>query len=252
MSGHVGQRVIVTGASRGIGRAIALGFVESGATVVCMARSAEGLSETLGMADSTGSGGSAISRVADVSDAEGFEAAIDSAISELGGADVLINNAAADHDSDIQSTSLATWMNVLNTNLTGAFVGCRAVAPYMLSQGSGCVLNVASIMGLVGAQNNSAYVSSKHGLIGLTRALALEWGKSGVRVNALAPGFVKTELTQDLWSNERGSAWVTKRTPMRRWGTVDEVVSAALFLASPSSTFLTGQVLTVDGGWTAQ
>lgn len=243
-----GKRILITGASRGIGQAIAAGFARRGAHMVGVARSVDGLAETSSMCD--GSAGSFTALPADLRSPESIAAVVDEAVATLGGLDVLVNNAADDHDSAIEDTSLETWQRVLDLNLQSCFVMCQRSSAALRADGGGKVINVASVLGTVGLRDDSAYVSAKHGLIGLTRALSLEWARRGVQVNALAPGFVETAMvnTQD----EGIAGFIRSKTPMGRWASVDEMVGPAVFLASRASDFMTGQVLVVDGGYTAQ
>jgi NAD(P)-dependent dehydrogenase (short-subunit alcohol dehydrogenase family) len=142
------------------------------------------------------------------------------------------------------------WRRVVQLNLDSCFLTCRAAAPHLLASGHGKVINVGSVLSHVAVKDNAAYISAKSGLAGLTRGLSLEWATKGVQVNLLCPGFIKTEMTQSLWETEAGAAWVTKRTPMRRWGEPADLVGPAVFLASSASDFMTGQSLVIDGGWT--
>jgi NAD(P)-dependent dehydrogenase (short-subunit alcohol dehydrogenase family) len=245
-----GRRVLITGASRGIGRALAVGLAGHGATVFCVARSEDGLRETREAV--AAAGGSAETLSADLRGAEGQQRAVDEMARRLGGIDILINNAADDHDSSIEDTDEALWRRVVDLNLTSAASLCRAAGEHLKADGGGKVINMVSVLADVGVRNNSAYVASKHGLLGFTRALALEWARQGVQVNALGPGFIKTEMTRHVWEDERANAWIMKRTPIGRWGSADDLVGAAVFLSSSASDYVTGQALYVDGGWLAQ
>lgn len=245
-----GRRALITGASRGIGQAIAVEFARRGAAVLVVARTSAGLDETVALA--AGAAGSISGLPADLRSEESIESAVEEAVARLGGLDILVNNAADDHDSSIEDTPLATWQRVLELNLQSCFLLCRAASPHLSASGHGKVINVASVIGTVGIRDDVAYVSAKHGLIGLTRALSLEWGRRGVQVNALAPGFVETAMIADALADEDIAKWIRRGTPMGRWATVDEMTGPAVFLASDASNFMTGQVLVIDGGWTAQ
>lgn len=244
------KRVLVTGASRGIGRAIAIGMGRYGADVFCVARDEGGLKAT---ADEI----NALDRradwfPADLTDEENVARAVDEMVERLGGVDIVVNNAGTEHYSPALETDTHQWDLVIQLNLRTPFLLCREAGRHLVAQGSGKVINVVSVLGKVGDRNLAAYVASKSGLIGLTRALALEWAPHGIQVNALGPGFIATEMTADSFRNPRSREWVENRTPMHRWGDVEEVVGAAVFLASSASDFMTGQVVFVDGGWLAQ
>ena len=244
-----GRRAIVTGASRGIGRAIAVAFAQRGARVLGMARSEEGLKETAALA--SGASGSLDYYATDLRSPESVEAAVAVAAEQLGGIDILVNNAADDHDSPIEKTDLAVWQRVLELNLQSCWVMLRAASPY-LKDGGGKVINIASVLGLVAIRDDSAYIAAKHGLVGITKAVALEWARKNVQVNAIAPGYVETAMLGNLQENEALAAYVRKTTPMGRWSQPEEYAGPAVFLASSASDFMTGQVLVVDGGYTAQ
>jgi NAD(P)-dependent dehydrogenase (short-subunit alcohol dehydrogenase family) len=245
-----GRRALVTGASRGIGQAIAVAFAQRGADVLVVARTTAGLAETVDLAK--GAPGSVVPLTADLRSEESIEGAVAEAVSRLGGLDILVNNAADDHDSAIEDTDLATWQRVLELNLQSCFLLCRAASEHLAASGHGKVINVASVLGTVAIQNDIAYVSAKHGLIGLTRALSLEWARRGVQVNALAPGFVETAMTAPAFADERIAKWIKRGTPMGRWAEPVEMTGPAVFLASSASDFMTGHILAVDGGWTTQ
>jgi NAD(P)-dependent dehydrogenase (short-subunit alcohol dehydrogenase family) len=243
-----GRRALVTGASRGIGRAIAVAFARSGAEVFMIARSERGLEETADLA--SGGAGRTHAHAADLSRPEAIEATVAAAVEAMGGIDVLVNNAGVDHYSPIEDTSLETWERVLDLNLQSCWLMLRAASPY-LQDGGGKVINIASIMGLEAYPNTTAYVSAKHGLIGLTRAVALEWAKRGVQVNAIAPGWVQTAMN-DPSQLEWLAARIRNTTPQGRWAQPSEIAWPAVFLASSASDYITGQVLVVDGGQTIQ
>lgn len=245
-----GKKAVVTGASRGIGQAIAVGLANEGADVMCVARSEDALKQTARMVEETGR--FAAWTCVDLSEEGAQERIVAETKSSMGGLDILVNNAAADHDSSVLDTGLETWDHVMSVNLRSPFLLCRAAGGHFLGQGSGKVINITSILSQVAVRDNSAYIAAKSGLLGFTRALALEWAREGIQVNALAPGFIKTEMTAGLWETERGTDWVVKRTPVARWGGVQDLVGAAVFLSSPASDFVTGQQIIVDGGWTAQ
>ncbi|NBE49998.1 SDR family NAD(P)-dependent oxidoreductase [Streptomyces boluensis] len=243
-----GRRALVTGASRGIGRAVAVALARRGADVLAVARSTAGLDETAAAA--AGASGSIHVRAVDLRHPDHIRATVDHAVDVLGGLDVLVNNAASGHWSLIEDTDLATYQQVLELNLQSCWLLCQA-ASGVLGDGAS-VINVASMLGTVGSRNETAYVAAKHALVGLTRALAVEWGRRGVRVNALGPGYVETAMTIEGLVEEGYSAWVRRNTPLGRWAQPEEMTGPVVFLASPASGFMTGQVLVVDGGWTAR
>lgn len=245
-----GRRAIVTGASRGIGQAIAVGLARQGAEVLAVARSGDALEETAALARDAS--GSVVPHVADLRSSEEIDAAVDRAVAELGGLDILVNNAASDHYSRVEQTDLATFQQVIELNLRSCWLLCQKASAALRDGDGGSVINVASMLGLVANTHESAYVAAKHGLVGLTRALALEWARRGVRVNALAPGYVETAMTTPGLVLDDYAAMVLRKTPMGRWAQPEEMVGAVVFMASQASSFMTGQVLVVDGGWTAQ
>jgi NAD(P)-dependent dehydrogenase (short-subunit alcohol dehydrogenase family) len=246
-----GRRVVVTGASKGLGRQLAIGFASFGATVACVARSADGLKGTQTEIETRG--GSAFAYPVDLSDPAAIDRTVDAIAADLGGIDVLVNNAADDHDSPVEETSIEVWQRIIDLNNRSVFLLAQAAAPHLKASGGyGKVINIASILGTVGIRDNTAYVMSKHALIGLTKSLALEWARKGVQVNALCPGFLVTDMTAHAYNDEASSKWILQRTPLGRWGQTTDFVGAAVFLASRGSDFMTGQTVVVDGGWTAQ
>ncbi|MFG2446624.1 SDR family NAD(P)-dependent oxidoreductase [Nocardia fluminea] len=242
------KRVLITGASRGIGRAIAVGLANQGATVIGAARSEEGLKETASLVE--GAAGSFEPYAVDLRAPADIEACVQAVAARLGGLDVLINNAADDHDSSIEDTSLATYQRVLELNLQSCWILTRAASPY-LGDGGGKVINIASILGLVGIRDDSAYIAAKHGLVGLTRGIALEWARKDVQVNAICPGYTETAMLPQL-DDDAVQKYIRRQIPMGRWSQPEEYVGAAIFLASDASNYMTGQVLVIDGGVTAQ
>lgn len=240
---------LVTGAGRGLGRAIAIGLAKSSATVILVARSADELSTVA--EEIRADGGNVQAITADVRRPEQVEAAVSSALASCGHLDVLVN-AAGTSPFYKRSEQLdpAEWDLVLETNLRGTFLFCRAVGSHMLARRRGSIVNISSIAGTSGLARLAAYCASKAGVEGLTKALAVEWADRGVRVNAIAPAFFKTDLTHALLESEHATQLLA-RTPLGRFGEPHEVVSAALFLASDSATYVTGSTVLVDGGWHA-
>lgn len=245
-----GRRVLLTGASRGIGRELAFAMAECGAELFCVARSEEKLATLAQTIE--GIGAKASWRVADLRGEDEVRATVAAAIDAMGGIDVLVNNAADDDESPIEDTPPEVWERVLELNLTSPYLLCREAAAALKADGGGKVINLTGLAGQIAVRDNTAFISSKAGLVGFTRALALEWARQGIQVNALCSGFIETERTEHAWGDEATSRWVTRRTPVGRWGRPEDLVGAAVFLASGASDFVTGASLAVDGGYSAQ
>jgi NAD(P)-dependent dehydrogenase (short-subunit alcohol dehydrogenase family) len=246
-----GRTALVTGGSRGIGRAIALGLAEAGADVAPVARSREDVEATAGAVRERGP--EACVATADVTDRTDVEAAFETVRGELSPVDVVVNNAGVNPDGALGTPERVddeSFEFVLDVNLEGAF-RCARAAVEELRDREGCIVNVASVGGLVGLPRQHPYVASKHGLAGLTKSLALDLAPD-VRVNCLAPGYVATGLTEDLQSDEDLAASIRDRTPLDRFAEPEEIAGPAVFLASPAASYVTGAVLTADGGWTAR
>jgi 3-oxoacyl-[acyl-carrier protein] reductase len=240
-----GRTVLVTGGSRGIGKAIALRLARQGADVAFSYRgNAEAAKETAAEIESIGTKSLAIQ--GDVKDPASAEAVVKSALEAFGKVDILVNNAGITRDDLIMRMSEEAWRDVLETNLFGAFWMTKAVTRPMLKARAGRIVNITSVSGQAGQMGQANYSSAKAGLIGLTKATARELASRGITVNAVAPGFVLTELTKDL--PEALQTEITSRTPLGRFGTTEEVADAVAFLASDEAGYITGQVLAVDGG----
>jgi 3-oxoacyl-[acyl-carrier protein] reductase len=244
MSQLADQIAVVTGAGRGIGRAIALKFAAEGAGVVCVSRTAENAEKVAAEVQDLGRRSWAVAL--DVADSAAVAAAGEKILSETGRVDILVNNAGVTRDGLLMRMSDEDWDAVLNTNLKGAFSFSKAFARALIKQRSGRILNVASVIGLIGNAGQCNYAASKAALIGFTKSVARELASRGITVNALAPGFIETDMTAAL--NEEMRAEVLKRIPMNYFGQAEDIAQAALFLASPAARYITGQVLTVDGG----
>ena len=238
------QIAVVTGAGRGIGRAIGLKFAEAGADVVVVSRTAENSEKVAG--EIRGLGRRAWSFAVDVADGEAVNAATGKILAETGKVDILVNNAGVTRDGLLMRMSDADWDLVLNTNLKGAFHFTRAFFRTFARQRAGRILNISSVIGLIGNPGQANYAASKAGLIGFTQSVARELAGRGVTVNAIAPGFIETDMTADL--NEELKATILRQVPMGKFGAAEDVANAACFLASPAARYITGQVLTVDGG----
>jgi len=242
---------VVTGGSRGIGRAISIGLAEAGATVVPTARTAEDVEATVEIIEAAG--GDAVAETVDVAEPDDVEALFERVAADCGGVDVVVNNAGINPGAALGSPERVDpegFDAVADVNLRGAFLCARAAAEHLHESG-GSVINVASVGGLVGLPRQHPYVASKHGLVGLTKSMALDWAPD-VRVNCLAPGYVATDLTEDLRADEDLRESIVDRTPLDRFADPEEVAGPAVFLASDAATYVTGATLAVDGGWTAR
>jgi 3-oxoacyl-[acyl-carrier protein] reductase len=238
------QIAVVTGAGRGIGRAIALKFAQAGANVVCVSRTQENSEKVA--AEVTALGRKAWALAIDVADGKAVKAAAEKIMTDCGKVDILVNNAGVTRDGLLMRMSDEDWDAVLNTNLKGAFHFTRELFRVFAKQRTGRIINVSSVIGLIGNGGQCNYAASKAGLIGFTQSVAKELASRGIPVNAIAPGFIETDMTSDL--NEELKAHILKAIPMGKFGAADDIADAALFLASPGARYITGQVLTVDGG----
>lgn len=240
-----GKQVLVTGASRGIGQALAVGFAEAGADLVVTARQVPSLDETARRIRSLGRNVECLA--CDQSDV----ATVQLALANVGRIDVLVNNAGVEEVRPSLDVTEALWSRIIDTNLKGAFFVAQSVAAGMAERGQGAIINLASLTSFVGVPTAAPYGASKSGLLGLTRTLAAEWGPKGIRVNAIAPGYFRTEMTSVFYENK---AWVdrmTEQVPLRRLGELDDLVGTAVFLGSAASKYVSGHCLVVDGGFLA-
>lgn len=244
-----GKVALVTGGGTGLGRAMALALAEAGADVALAARRIGKLEEAAGQIRALGRRAEAVPL--DLTDDESPAAAVAAAESALGPLDILVNNSGISGAGWAADLPLEEWDRVVATNLRGAFLTCQAAGRGMCGRGSGAVVNVASVAGMVGVKMLSAYSASKGGLIQLTKTLALEWARSGVRVNALAPGYFLTDINREMFTSEAGARMIKTHIPMGRVGQPEELEGAVVFLASEASRFMTGAVLVLDGGQSA-
>ena len=256
MSKHVnelfdltGRAAIVTGGSRGIGKEMAEGLAEAGANLMLCARRAEWLDETV--EEFRGRGFDVKGKVCDVSKPDEVRAVVDETVSNFGAVDILVNNAGISWGAMPEDMPLEKWQQVLDVNLTGCFLFAQAAGREMLKRGSGSIINIASIAGLTSSANGpfyAGYVASKAGLIGLTRELAASWGRKGIRVNAIAPGFFHSRLADAVIDFYERS--IQENNVIPRVGNEGELKGVAVFLASDASSYITGQTIAVDGGMT--
>ena len=244
MSQLANQVAVVTGAGRGIGRAIALKFAGEGADVACVSRTAENSEKVA--AEVRALGRKAWAYAVDVSDAKAVEAAGEKVLSDAGKVDILVNNAGITRDDLLMRMSEADWDTVLDTNVKGAFLLTKAFTRVFVKQRSGRIINVSSVIGLIGNAGQCNYAASKSALFGFTRSMARELGSRGITANVVAPGFIETDMTSGL--NEEVRAGILKQVPLGSFGQPEDIANAALFLASPAARYITGQILTVDGG----
>jgi 3-oxoacyl-[acyl-carrier protein] reductase len=238
------QIAVVTGAGRGIGRAIALRFAAEGADVVCVSRTLENSDKVAN--EVRAAGRKAWARAVDVADSKEVTEAAERILAEAGRVDVLVNNAGVTRDGLLMRMSEEDWDTVLDTNLKGAFLFTKAFTRQFLKQRAGRIINVASIIGLIGNAGQCNYAASKAALIGFTKSVARELASRGITVNALAPGFIETDMTAGLGEEVRKE--LLQKIPLNALGQPEDIANAALFLASPAARYVTGQVLTVDGG----
>lgn len=245
-----GRTALVSGSSRGIGLALAKGLLQAGARVVIHGRDVKRATiSATNLAEETG-GETRVSTF-DVTDLTSVDKGISDIEKGWGTPDILVNNAGIQRRAPFTEFTLEDWNDLLATNLTSAFLVSQRVARGMLARGSGKIINIGSVQSQLARPGIAPYSATKGGIVMLTKGLCADLGPSGVQTNALAPGYFDTELTRALVEDEEFSAWVRGRTPARRWGKVEDLVGALVFLASPASDFVNGQVLFVDGGMTA-
>ena len=244
-----GRVAVVTGGTSGIGLALVRGLAEAGADVVPFSRRKEQVDAAAAEVEQRGR--RSLRVCADVSDRASLETALEKIMAAFGRADILVNCAGITKRTPTLDVTDEEWASILETNLTGTLRACQVFGRQMLAQGSGRIINIASLASFVGLFEVAAYTASKSGVAGLTRALAVEWGGRGVNVNAIAPGVYRTALNTNLLDGtERGKEFLL-RTPMKRFGKVEELSGACVFLASDAASFVNGEILTVDGGFLA-
>ena len=244
-----GKRALVTGASRGIGTEIATVFADAGADVAIVGRDAEGLEATRHAV--AGTGRRCVAIQADLRTVEGPRMAGARAIELLGAVDILVNNAGVFHRESLPETTVEHWEETQAVNLRAPFLLAQVVAPGMIAQRRGKIINISSLAAQVGCEGHAAYSASKGGLDMLTRVMAAEWGPFNIQTNSIAPAVVLTDMGKKAWGDEAKSAPETARIPLHRFGQPLEIADLALFLASPASDFICGQVVFIDGGYSA-
>lgn len=244
-----GKRVLVTGSTAGIGYVLAEGLAEAGAKLILNGRNHENVEAAI--ASFAKKGFQATGYTFDITDADDVEQKIAEIEKEVGGIDVLVNNAGIQHREPLEEFSLENWNRIMNTNLTGAFIVSKEVVKGMITRQSGKIINICSLQSELGRASITPYATSKGGLKMLTKGMATEWAKHNIQVNGIGPGYFKTKLTKALWENPEFDSWLLNRTPAHRWGNPEELLGTLIYLSSEASSFLNGQIIYVDGGITA-
>lgn len=244
-----GKRILITGSTSGIGNVLAEGLAQAGAFVILNGRTEKNVDQAVKsfMARGYKTSGAAF----DITKAEEVELRIAELESDLGPIDVLVNNAGIQHRAPLEEFKLEDWNKVINTNLTGAFIVSQVVIKLMITRRSGKIINICSLQSELARPSIAPYSAAKGGLKMLTRSMATEWAKYNIQVNAIGPGYFKTEMTKALWENQEFDTWLCKRTPANRWGNPEELIGTLIYLSSAASSFLNGQIIYVDGGITA-
>lgn len=245
-----GKNALVTGASRGLGQEIAVALATAGASVICSSSRTGGCEKTISRIRAAGK--DAIEISADLADAKSVEALATSAIDHSGGIDILFNVGGTIFRQPAVSYDYQEWQKVIRVNLDASFLLAQKVAPKMFERKAGKIINIASMLSYTGGITVPAYTASKHAVAGLTKALANEWGAQNIQVNAIAPGYFKTDNTQALQDDPVRNREIEARIPAARWGDAEDLVGAAVFLASAASNYVNGHILAVDGGWLAR
>ncbi len=245
-----GKVAVITGASKGIGKGIAVRYAEEGAAVVLASRSMDLLAAAAKEIEAKG--GKALALEVDVSRYESVEKVVDRAAAHFGRLDIMVNNAGISMAVPSEELAPRDWQRAVETDFSGVFYGCQCAARKMIEQGGGCIINITSVYGIVAAPGRAAYCSSKAAANMLTKVLAIEWAKKNIRVNAIAPGYFRTEMVQGVM--DKGMlpiGAIEKRTPLGRIGEVPELLGLAVYMASDEANFMTGSIVNIDGGWEA-
>lgn len=246
-----GRSALITGGSKGLGAAMAAGLASAGADVMIVSRNAAEAQTTASTIAQTW-GKRAFAFSADVTEPAQVDAMISAALMELGKIDILINSAGINVRGPIEDFAIETYHQIMRTNVDGTWLCCRAIVPHMKSRGSGRIINLASALGLIGLAGRTPYTASKGAIVQLTRTLALELAPHAVTVNAICPGPFLTEINRAIADNPEALRTVVGATAFNRWGRIEEIQGAAIYLASDAASYVTGAMLSVDGGWTAQ
>lgn len=244
-----GKTALITGAWRGIGFALAGGLAHAGAKIIINGRDDDKTAAAVSTLQAAGYSASEL--VFDVTDNAATQTAIDRYEAEQGSIDIVINNAGIQHRSSLMDFESEAFEKVLAVNTQGVFHVSRAVARHMAMRGQGKIIHIASIMSKMARHHVSAYITSKAAVAGLTRAMTSEWAACGINCNAIGPGYISTELTQALFTDQEFSQWLVGNTPAGRWGEVQDLIGTAIYLAAPASDFVHGQIIFVDGGMTS-
>jgi gluconate 5-dehydrogenase len=244
-----GKCALITGSGQGIGLAIAKGFAAQGAKIILNGRTEDRLNEAAKLLQAQGA--KVTTSLFDVTKAKQVASAVDQIESTVGPIDILVNNAGMQFRAPLEDFPEDKWNALLATNISSVFFVGQAVARHMIKRGAGKIINIASVQSELARPNIAPYTATKGAVRNLTKGMCTDWAKYGLNINAIAPGYFKTPLNQALVDNPEFSAWLEKRTPAGRWGNVDELVGAAVFLASDAASFVNGHVLYVDGGITA-
>lgn len=245
-----GRIALVTGSSRGIGKELAAGLADAGASIVLHGRNTETLAATTAEFAKRFGPERIFSYAFDVTDAQAVASNIAAIEAEVGPIRILVNNAGIQHRVPLLELEVADWQRVLDTNLTSAFLVGREAARGMLERGEGKIINICSVQTDLARPTIAAYTAAKGGLRNLTRAMTAEWASGGLQINGIAPGYIHTEMTQNLVDDEAFNSWILGRTPAGRWGTVADLAGPAVWLASDGSNYVNGQTIFIDGGMT--